>query len=75
MKGLWARLRIALPGSRSASSSSSKSWITPADLEQALEAQEKTGRKLGQIVVENGFILRRGADEGPARAVRARHVD
>jgi len=33
-----------------------QSWITPADLEQALEAQEKTGRKLGQIVVENGFI-------------------
>jgi hypothetical protein len=33
-----------------------QSWITPADLEQALEEQEKTGRKLGQIVVENGFI-------------------
>lgn len=33
-----------------------QSWITPADLEQALEAQEKTGRKLGQIVVESGFI-------------------
>jgi hypothetical protein len=31
-------------------------WITPADLEQALEEQEKSGRKLGQIVVENGFI-------------------
>jgi hypothetical protein len=33
-----------------------QSWITPADLEQALEEQEKSGRKLGQIVVENGFI-------------------
>ena len=33
-----------------------QSWITTADLEQALEEQEKTGRKLGQIVVENGFI-------------------
>ena len=33
-----------------------QSWITPADLEQALEEQEQTGRKLGQIVVENGFI-------------------
>jgi hypothetical protein len=33
-----------------------QSWITPADLEQALEEQEKTGRKLGQIVVESGFI-------------------
>jgi hypothetical protein len=33
-----------------------QSWITPADLEQALEEQERTGRKLGQIVVENGFI-------------------
>ena len=33
-----------------------QSWITPADLEQALEEQEKTGRKLGQIVVDNGFI-------------------
>jgi hypothetical protein len=33
-----------------------QSWITPADLEQALEQQERTGRKLGQIVVESGFI-------------------
>ncbi len=33
-----------------------QSWITSADLEQALEEQEKTGRKLGQIVVESGFI-------------------
>jgi hypothetical protein len=33
-----------------------QSWITPADLQQALEEQERTGRKLGQIVVENGFI-------------------
>ena len=33
-----------------------QSWITSADLEQALEVQEKTGRKLGQIVVERGFI-------------------
>ncbi|MDX6422900.1 MAG: type pilus assembly protein PilB [Gaiellaceae bacterium] len=33
-----------------------QSWITPADLEEALEEQERTGRKLGQIVVENGFI-------------------
>jgi hypothetical protein len=31
-------------------------WLTPADLEEALEEQERTGRKLGQIVVENGFI-------------------
>ncbi len=31
-------------------------WLTPVDLEQALEEQEKTGRKLGQIVVENGFV-------------------
>ena len=31
-------------------------WITPADLEQALEEQERTGRKLGQIVVENGLV-------------------
>ena len=31
-------------------------WLTPADLEQALEEQERTGRKLGQIVVENGFV-------------------
>ena len=33
-----------------------QSWITPADLEEALEEQERTGRKLGQIVVESGFI-------------------
>lgn len=33
-----------------------QAWLTPADLEQALEEQERTGRKLGQIVVENGFI-------------------
>jgi len=33
-----------------------QSWITPADLEQALDEQARTGRKLGQIVVENGFI-------------------
>ena len=33
-----------------------QSWITPADLQQALEEQERTGRKLGQIVVESGFI-------------------
>lgn len=33
-----------------------QSWMTPADLEQALEKQDKTGRKLGQIVVESGFI-------------------
>jgi hypothetical protein len=33
-----------------------QSWITPADLELALEEQERTGRKLGQIVVESGFI-------------------
>jgi hypothetical protein len=31
-------------------------WITPADLEQALEEQERSGRKLGQIVVEAGHI-------------------
>lgn len=31
-------------------------WITPAELEQALEEQELTGRKLGQIVVENGLV-------------------
>jgi len=31
-------------------------WLTPADLEQALEEQERTGRKLGQIVVENGLV-------------------
>jgi len=31
-------------------------WLTPADLEQALGEQERTGRKLGQIVVENGLI-------------------
>ncbi len=33
-----------------------QSWITPADLELALEEQARTGRKLGQIVVEGGFI-------------------
>lgn len=33
-----------------------QAWLTPTDLEQALEEQERTGRKLGQIVVENGFI-------------------
>ncbi len=33
-----------------------QSWITPADLELALEEQARTGRKLGQIVVESGFI-------------------
>jgi hypothetical protein len=33
-----------------------QSWITPADLQEALEEQERTGRKLGQIVVESGFI-------------------
>lgn len=33
-----------------------QSWITPVDLEQALEEQARTGRKLGQIVVESGFI-------------------
>jgi len=33
-----------------------QSWITPADLEQALEEQERTGQKLGQIVVDRGFI-------------------
>ena len=33
-----------------------QSWITTADLELALEEQARTGRKLGQIVVESGFI-------------------
>jgi hypothetical protein len=33
-----------------------QSWLTAADLEQALEEQETNGRKLGQIVVEAGFI-------------------
>ncbi len=33
-----------------------QSWITPADLEDALEEQERTGRTLGPIVVESGFI-------------------
>lgn len=33
-----------------------QSWLTREDLEQALGEQELTGRKLGQIVVENGFI-------------------
>jgi hypothetical protein len=32
------------------------SLITAADLEQALEDQERTGRKLGQVVVEAGLI-------------------
>ena len=31
-------------------------WVTPAGLEQALEEQERTGRKLGQIVVESGLV-------------------
>jgi hypothetical protein len=31
-------------------------WVTPAGLEQALEEQERTGRKLGQIVVEAGLV-------------------
>ena len=30
--------------------------MTPADLEVALANQEQTGRKLGQIVVESGFV-------------------
>ena len=33
-----------------------QAWLTPADLEQALEEQERTGQKLGQIVVDAGFI-------------------
>ncbi len=33
-----------------------QSWITPADLEDALARQEQTGQKLGQIVVDGGFI-------------------
>lgn len=31
-------------------------WLTPADLEDALEQQARSGQKLGQIVVESGFI-------------------
>ena len=31
-------------------------WLTPADLEEALELQAQSGQKLGQIVVEKGFI-------------------
>lgn len=31
-------------------------WLTPADLEDALEQQARSGQKLGQIVVERGFI-------------------
>jgi hypothetical protein len=31
-------------------------WLTPADLEQALELQAQSGQKLGQIVVARGFI-------------------
>jgi hypothetical protein len=31
-------------------------WITPGDLERALEEQERTGRKLGQVVVDAGLV-------------------
>lgn len=31
-------------------------WLSPADLEDALEEQERSGLKLGQIVVDAGFI-------------------
>ena len=33
-----------------------QSWITPDDLEQALEEQKEDGRRLGQIVVDKGLI-------------------
>jgi len=33
-----------------------QSWLTASDLEQALEEQAQSGRKLGQIVVDAGFI-------------------
>jgi hypothetical protein len=33
-----------------------QSWMTADDLEQALQKQQETGHKLGQIVVESGFI-------------------
>lgn len=31
-------------------------WLTPADLAEALANQEQTGKKLGHIVVESGFV-------------------
>jgi hypothetical protein len=33
-----------------------QAWLTPADLERALAEQERTGQKLGQVVVDAGFI-------------------
>jgi hypothetical protein len=33
-----------------------QSWMTADDLEQALQKQQETGHKLGQIVVESGYI-------------------
>jgi hypothetical protein len=33
-----------------------QSWMTADDLDQALQNQQETGHKLGQIVVESGFI-------------------
>lgn len=33
-----------------------QSWLTADDLEEALRKQQETGHKLGQIVVEGGYI-------------------
>ncbi|MFM2053813.1 MAG: hypothetical protein RL456_1850 [Pseudomonadota bacterium] len=49
--------------------------ITAAQLDQALAAQRSTGRKLGRVLVESGWVDEIGIAQALARQLRAPYVD
>jgi len=49
--------------------------LSEAQLKQALEEQKLTGRKLGRIFVESGFVTEEGISQALARQLRVPFVD
>ena len=49
--------------------------ISPAQLEQALAAQKQSGRKLGRIFIDSGFVTEAQIAKAVARQLRAPFVE
>src|SRR3989338_2911090 len=52
-----------------------QSLITAEQLKLALEEQKRSGRKLGRILVENGYVTEEGISRGLARQLGGEFVD
>ena len=49
--------------------------VTGEQLKLALEEQKRSGRKLGRVLVESGYVTEEGISRGLARQIGADFVD